>query len=208
MQNSRKKVTLFELIKIVVKRVRISTLILLLITFSSTTFAWFIYATKISSGLTAHIETWDVKFTADDNNISEYINFVIPDLYPGMANYSDGITAYNFGEKQATITYQIISAKILGTVYTVDEVTLTTGQLTNILADDFPFKIELELTNDILSPNSGTTRFNINVTWPYESGNDDLDTYWGKRSFDFTNNNPTLPSIEIQLKISAIQSQD
>ena len=170
MQNSRKKVTLFELIKIVVKRVRISTLILLLISFSSTTFAWFIYATKISTGISAHIETWDVKFTADGNNISERINFVIPNLYPGMADYSDGITAYNFGEKQATISYKIISAKILGTTYTVDEVTLTTGQLTNILADDFPFSIELELVNDVISPTNGTTRFNINVSWPYESG--------------------------------------
>jgi hypothetical protein len=207
MKSSRRKVTIFELLKIIVKRVRISTLILLLISFTSTTFAWFVYATKINVGLTAHIETWDVKFTADDNNITEYVNFVIPDLYPGMTDYEDGITAYNFGEKQATISYEIISAKVLGTVYTVDGTTLTTDQLSNILATDFPFKIELELTNDTISPNTGTTRFNIDVTWPYESGDDESDTYWGKKSYEFTNNNPTLPSIEISLKISAIQTQ-
>ena len=208
MSNSKKKVTFIELFKIVIKRVRISTLILLLISFSSTTFAWFIYATKISAGISAHIETWDVKFVADDNNISENITFVIPDLYPGMADYSDGITAYNFGEKSASVSFEIISARILNVSYTVDGENLTSDQLVNILAGDYPFQILLALSNDEITPEMGSTRFSLNVTWPYESGHDELDTYWGKQSYQFLDTNPGVPSIEISVKISAIQTQE
>ena len=64
---------------------------MLLITFSSTTFAWFVYATKITTGITAHIEAWNILFTSQDNLISEYVYFTIPDMYPGMADYDDGV---------------------------------------------------------------------------------------------------------------------
>ena len=145
MDNSRKKVTFIELFKIIKKRVRLSTLILLLITFSSTTFAWFVYATKITTGITAHIEAWNILFTSQDNLISEYVYFTIPDMYPGMADYNDGVSAYNLGDKQATIYFEVISATILGVRYIVDETTLTSDMVINKLASDYPFKISLAL---------------------------------------------------------------
>ncbi len=207
MDNSKKKVTFIELFKIIIKRVRISTLILLLITFSSTTFAWFVYATKISAGITAHIDSWNILFTAQDNLISEYVYFTIPDMYPGMTEYSDGVSAYNLGDKQATIYFEVVSARILGVNYYVDENTLTSDMLINQLAGSYPFKITLSLTSETLTPNSGRTYFSLNVRWPYESGNDDLDTYWGKRAYDYNANNPGSPSIELVVKISAIQTE-
>ncbi len=206
MNNSKKKITFIELLKIVFKRARLSTLILLLITFSSTTFAWFVYATKISAGITAHIESWNILFTSKDNMISEYVNFVIPNMYPGMPDYDDGVSAYNLGEKQATIYFEVVSATILGVRYVVDETTLTSDMMINKLARDYPFKISLSLSNESLTPNSGRTYFSLNVTWPFESGNDELDTFWGKKAFDYNSNNPDSPSIELVVKISAIQS--
>ena len=208
MDNSRKKVTFIELFKIIKKRVRLSTLILLLITFSSTTFAWFVYATKITTGITAHIEAWNILFTSQDNLISEYVYFTIPDMYPGMADYNDGVSAYNLGDKQATIYFEVISATILGVRYIVDETTLTSDMVINKLASDYPFKISLALSNESLTPNSGRTYFSLNVHWPYESGNDAVDTYWGKQAYDFNSNNPDSPSIELVIKISAIQSNE
>lgn len=207
MNNSKKKVTLLELLKIIIKRVRISTLILLLITFSSTTFAWFIYATKISAGITTHIEAWNILFTNDDNAISEYINFVIPNLYPGMPDYTDGINVYNLGEKTANVHYEIVSVRILGVNYTIDGTTLTSDQMANKLARDYPFKITFELLSEAISPTTGRTEFNINVEWPYEAGNDSQDTYWGQKSYEYSSNNPNSPSIEMTIKISAIQQQ-
>ena len=207
MDNSKEKVTFIELLKIIIKRVRISTLILLLITFASTTFAWFVYATRIQAGITAHIEAWNIVFTANDTNIAEYVTFQIPNLYPGMDNYSDSISAYNMGEKSATVRFEIMSVRILNVNYVVDETTLTSDQMINSLARDFPFTISLALTNQEVDANSGTTTFSIDVSWPYESGHDELDTDWGLRAYTFAGNNPSgTPSIEMVVKITAVQS--
>lgn len=207
MDNSKTKVTFIELLKIMLKRIRLSTLILLLITSVSTSFAWFIYATKVSAGITTHIETWNILFTNEDNAISEYVNFVIPNLVPGMEDYTASVSAYNLGEHSATISYEIVSVKILGVNYTVDGTTLTSSMLENRLYNDYPFKIQFDLSNEVVTATTGRSTFSINVSWPYESGNDELDTYWGAQSFTYSSNNPGEPSIEMTVKISAIQER-
>jgi hypothetical protein len=95
MEKKKKKNMLLIILKVLAKRIRLSTLLLLAITAASTSFAWFVYATKISTGISAHIETWDIMFTSHDNSISEYIYFTIPNLYPGMADVSDSVSAVN-----------------------------------------------------------------------------------------------------------------
>ena len=205
MKNPKTKVTFLEILKIMAKRVRLSTLILLVITSVATSYAWFIYATKISAGIEGHVVSWNILFTNEDNEISEYVNFTIPNLVPGMDDYTDYVQAYNLGESAATISYEIISATILGTTYTVDGTTLTRAQLANMLSGSYPFTIDFTLTNSYVSPSSGISRFTIDVSWPYESGNDDLDTYWGQRAYTYNSNNPGSPSITITVKISAVQ---
>lgn len=206
MDNSKKKIKFIELLKFIFKRTKITTVLLLFITFASSTFAWFVYATKVASGITAHIEAWNILFTNEDNSIEEYINFYIPNLYPGMEDFNDSITAYNLGERSATISYEIVSARILGTTYEVQEGSYTSVQLENILADRYPFSTTFNLANTVLNESTGNTTFSINVTWPFESDNDELDTYWGTQAYTYNSNNPDSPSIEIIIKISAIQS--
>ncbi len=207
MDNSKKeKVTFIELFKIIIKRVRISALILLLITFASTSFAWFIYATRIQAGITAHIDSWNIVFTANDTNISEVVTFTIPNLYPGMDPYHDSITAFNFGETNATVHFDVLSARLLNVSYVVNNESLTSDDLIYDLANNYPFSIDLSLSNENVSANNGYTTFNIDVNWPYESGNDALDTDWGLRSYDFSSNNPSgTPSVELVVRVSAIQ---
>lgn len=207
MSSSKNKVTFLEIIKIIFKRVRLSTLILLVITLSSTTFAWFIYATKVSTGITAHIESWNILFTSQDNLIEEYVNFYIPTIMPGMDDFSDSVTAYNRGDRSAQISYEIVSVRILNTTYVTDRDILTSAMLINQLANSYPFSITFSLTNETLNATSGYSTFTVNVEWPFESGNDALDTYWGQRSYEYSSNNLDSPSIEIQIKISAVQAQ-
>lgn len=205
MDNSKKKNTFIELLKIIFKRTRITTILLLLITFASSTFAWFIYATKVSVGITAHIEAWNILFTNEDNEVSEYVNFIIPNLYPGMEDFNDSITAYNLGERTAEVSYEIVSCRILSNNYNIGT-SYTSGQMEAILASYFPFRTTFSLTNTSITSSSGQTTFSINVTWPYESNNDALDTYWGNQSYTYSANNPGSPSIELVVKISAIQT--
>lgn len=206
MESKRRKIGLFSIIKLIVKRTRLSTLIMLIITLTSSSFAWFIYATKVSTGVSAYIEAWNIKFTAEENNIEEEVSFVIDKVYPGMADDTKSITVYNMGDKIADVQYRLISAKILGVPYIVDEL-LTSELLENKLASEFPFKITFNLTQEQVNPMSGYTTFSVTVKWPYESGNDELDTFWGNKAYLFSSNNPDDPSIELKVMVSAIQQE-
>lgn len=196
----------FEVIKLFIKKIRLSTLIMLIVTLSSSSFAWFIYATKVSTGVTAYIEAWNIKFTAEDNNIEKEVLFEIENIYPGMETDVKSITVNNIGDKTADVRYRLVSAKILGVSYIVNE-SLTSEQLENKLANQFPFKILFSIVNEQIGPYSGTTTFSVTVKWDYESGNDELDTVWGKDAYNFADNNPGQPSIELAVLVSAVQSQ-
>jgi hypothetical protein len=208
MDNSKKKNKFIELLKIIFKRTRLSTILLLLITFASSTFAWFVYATKVSTGITAHIEAWNIMFTNEDNTVEEYINFYIPSLYPGMEDYADSISAYNLGEKAAKVYYEIVRVRVFSTVYNIEGGSYSSAQMESILANQFPFHTTFSLENTEISSNSGRTTFSLNVSWPFESNNDALDTYWGNESYTYSSNHPGEPSLEIVVKISAVQKNE
>lgn len=208
MNNSKKrKVTFLELLKIIKKRMRLSTLLLLAVTIASNSFAWFIYATRVKSTINAHIEAWDIKFRADENDISENITFNVSDMYPGMPTYTESLTCYNYGEQEATITYEIVSAKILGTLYSVDE-SLSSRVLLNRLENNYPFKIRFSLSSDLISANYGRSTFTMTVEWPYESGNDALDTEWGERAYSYHQSHSSEPSIVLRVNVIAVQNEN
>lgn len=206
MDNSKKKNVFIELLKIIFKRTRITTILLLLVTFASSTFAWFIYATKVAAGITAHIEAWNIMFTNEDNMVEEYINFYIPNLYPGMTDFEDNISIYNLGERSADISYEIISTRVLNTTYNIEGGSYSSAQIESILANNYPFHTTFSLTNTNITTTTRNTQFSLNVTWPFESNNDTLDTYWGNQAYTYSSDHPGDPSIEIVVKISAIQS--
>ena len=58
--------------------------------------------------------------------------------------------------------------------------------------------------------NNGTATsgsFVIKVEWPFESGNDELDTLWGNKAYEFYSVYPDSNSIEIQLSLIATQQK-
>ena len=206
MANNKRKVTLLDVLKIMFKRVRVRTLIFLVITSAATSFAWFVYSTKVTAGLTAHIESWNILFTDSETELSEYVNFVIPNLYPGMTDYTDEISIVNLGERSAAITYEITDVRLLSQEFEIDGTYLTSNQMINKLALDYPFHITFSLANSTIDSNHGQTTFSFTTTWPYESGNDAADTTWGKNSYDYSQANPGTPSVSITLRITAAQS--
>ena len=78
--------------------------------------------------------------------------------------------------------------------------TLTSEQLINMMKNNYPFKIEFYTSNSTVNSN-GKESFNVSVKWPYEQQNDELDTYWGTRSYDYKQANPNLPGIVLKLKL-------
>ena len=149
MAKNKRKVTLLDILKIMFKRVRLRTLILLIITSAATSFAWFIYSTKVTTGLTAHIESWHIMFTSSDNELSEYVDFTIPNLYPGMDDYSDQIEIENKGERSASVTYEVTTIRVIDTTYTVYG-NITIDYLIDRLENYYPFHITLDLENETI----------------------------------------------------------
>ncbi len=204
----KKENNLLIFIKIIRKRVKLSTLIMLIITFSSSTFAWFIYATKVDSGITAHVKAWNVLFEVGEDEIVENMHFDVSDIYPGMMTYTDNVSVKNKGETKAELSYEIVSYTIFGVKYEVgNNGVLSSEDLKQSLLNDYPFKTAISLSNNIISPNSSES-FSLVVSWAYESGDDEKDTLWGIKAYDFHELYPDLPSISIELKVTATQKNN
>lgn len=198
---------IFDVIKKVFKKVKLSTILLLFFLLSTNVFAWFIYTTKVDSNITAHVKAWDVSFTVGNTELSQQINFDITEVYPGMTPYHQKITATNNSETKAKFTYEILSASILGENFITGE-NFTSLQLSQKLADDYPFKVLFSTNNELIDSNGGKGEFSLSVTWAYESGDDVKDTYWGNKAYLFKKSNPSVPCISLVVKINAIQVEE
>lgn len=198
-------------------KLKISRIIFLIVLVASNTFAWFIYASKVDSEVSVHIRAWNVVFEGGDTQVSNTINFDVDSVYPGMADYSSDITAYNYSEMSASMTFYLLEARILDETYvtvegrgeygeTVLETDLTSAELIEQLEEDYPFTISFSTSSGIIDSEDGEETFTLSVVWPYESNNDELDTQWGIAANEYKESNPSDSSIAIKVKITIIQN--
>jgi len=194
-------------------------LLFLIVLIMSNSFAWFIYATKIDSTVTVHVRSWNVVFEADDNEITSTIDFPVDSIYPGMEDFTYEIKAYNNSEVSAILLYKLLEANILGTQYvTVDgraergeealATDITSSQLENILANNYPFSITIDVSNNFIDEENGLEEYIFNVSWPYEGLDDEEDTRWGIAAYNYKESNPGDPSITLKVKIIITQNLD
>lgn len=201
------------------KRILISPakLIFLIILVVSNTLAWFIYATKIDSNVSVHVRAWNVMFEAGDNIVTDVINLTVDSIYPGMDDYEYEIKAYNRSDVAASLSYQILSARILNQEYITTDgraalgqapvgTDLTSAQLESKLANDYPFSIGIDVSSNTIALGNGEESYVLSVIWPYENNHDDIDTQWGIDAYNYKESNPTLPSITLKIKIIITQN--
>lgn len=122
-----------------------------------------------------------------------------------MEDYSKEISVANNGEINAELKYKITSIQILDEKYELDGF-FTESDLENII-QQFPFKITINIPNNEIVA-GGQTSCTVNVTWPFESGDDETDTYWGNRSYEFQKQNPDEKGLVIKFELSAVQKND
>lgn len=192
-----------DFLKKVKKRVRRSTIFFLILAFSMNAFAWFIYTNKVSNSITTGVKSWKVTFEQDGMDLEDNVSFEIDTIYPGMTDFNDKIEINNSGEMTAYITYELKSIKIFDEEYTSED--YTSDELISKL-DEYPFKLTFDVDNEEISIGQKAT-FNVNLTWPYESGNDELDTLWGKKAYDYKKNYPDEKQIVVVVKIKASQKK-
>ena len=192
----------------ILKKIKLRNLIILLVLLIVNTFAWFIYATRVSTSLNVHVSSWNVEFVSGDEEITTNIEIVLDRIYPGMEEFERIIEVHNKGETPAKLTYEIKSLEIMGDVYEVNEETgMTSQDIQNKIETEYPFKININSgENDLIGENE-KGQFIINVNWPFDSGNDELDTYWGNKAYEYYSLNPGKQSIILKLELIATQLQ-
>ena len=112
-----KKNTLWKsILKAIKKRLKPGHLLFLAILLGTNAFAWYIYMDRINSDINVRVKSWNVSFTLDNQVMTDYINFAIDEMYPGMTPYQESLSVTNDGEMAANLTYEVISFKVFDTL--------------------------------------------------------------------------------------------
>ncbi len=53
----------------VLKKIKLRNLLILIVLLAFNTYAWFVYTTKVSTGLNAHVSAWDVEFVGKNRTV-------------------------------------------------------------------------------------------------------------------------------------------
>lgn len=191
----------------IVRKIRLRTIIALIVLLSFNSYAWFIYASKVSTGMSAHVSSWNVTFKAGNEVVTTQVVFDINDLYPGMPTQTKTLTAYNYGEMRAILSYKINSIRILNTTYTPGNGT-TQEQILTSISNTWPFVLTFTIDNTNLNQTNGSADFVISFSWPFESGNDARDTQVGEMAYTYNQNNPSIPDVHIELEVQAVQNNN
>ncbi len=200
----------------VLKKIKISHLIVLILILIGNTYAWFIYIDTVSNSVDVHIKAWNIDLQDEQGTVTDTVTVYVDAVYPGMTTFEKEITVSNYSDLNATVSYELLSVDIMGTttystegkdefglVHTQDE--KTSAQLVNELENNYPFKILFDLDTTHLDAVTGQATYTISIKWDYESGNDTLDTIWGEQAYTFINENPGTPCISLNIKIKIQQ---
>ena len=181
------------------------------VSFISITLAWFAYSGLATVETVINVKAWQIEFKKGENKQNSLINVTLNDVYPGMQVKNEIININNLGDDDATLDYEIKSARIFD-----DTVTASSQQeLEDILSHNYPFKINMSLSDRHANAHDGTGEFNVSVSWPLDSGDDKSDSDWGKKAYDFNkseqdkhsadNTYQIRPSISIAISLKAEQ---
>ncbi len=199
---------MYKVLKIM-KKIKIRNLIILILLLVFNAYAWFVYTTKVSLDLSAHVSSWDVQFVAKDGGVSSDMIIKVEKVYPGMEDFEKIIEVQNRGEVNVELSYEIESVRIMDeTIEKNDETGVTSESIEEKLKKDYPFKINIVKDDSNLITGSGNGSFKITVVWPYESGDDEADTNWGRKAYEYYENNPGKECIELKLVLKATQAKN
>ena len=190
-------------------------ILILILTLLVNTYAWIIYISTVSTGVTMHIKNWLFEFSES----SDEIILDLENIYPGMDTFTKEITGSNLGEMAANMQVYVEYVRILDDVYELNgSYTISgggTGQYTsadliNIMKNNYPFKINVYIDgvlydgSEMVLSTGDSKVVKYEVLWPYESTNvsaqlpayDAIDTQYGNDAYDYyeTHKNDTDPT--------------
>lgn len=162
-------------------KLNLLSLFFIAVSLTSITLAWFAYSGIASVDTEIDVKAWYIEFQKDNTAVTNNIVISLSDLYPGMETVSEKVDINNMGDSDAEISYKIESARI----FDEDLVGLDSLALEDKLSHDYPFHLNINLSNNYATSKSGHSQIEVSVSWPLDSDNDEVDSEWGNKAFDF-----------------------
>lgn len=185
-------------------KLNILSLFFLGVSFISISLAWFAYSGITNVATEIDVKTWSIEFQKDGQPVSNEIVLSLPNVYPGMETVYETVKVTNKGDTDAKLSYSIVSASILGDTFTSTPEDLDV--LKDKISHEYPFKINMSLSKNFVLGKTDTSMFDLSVSWPFDSGDDEFDTLWGTKAYDFLQNESTKPLIDQRPPIKIIIS--
>lgn len=191
-------------------KLNIMTLFFVGVSFISITLAWFAYSGLITARTEVNVKAWHIEFNKNGAPVSNELTIRLNDISPGMETMEEIIDIKNQGDTAAAVSYEITSARIL------EETLDGTDQekLKDQISHDYPFHIDMSLSDNFIRAHDGTGKFKIAVSWPFESDNDEADSEWGNKAYDFQlaesqkEEAERRYSIKLEISLKAVQYID
>lgn len=162
-------------------KLNLLSLFFIAVSLTSITLAWFAYSGIASVDTEIDVKAWYIEFQKDNTAVTNNIVISLSDIYPGMDTVSEKVDINNMGDSDAEISYKIESARILDE----DLVGLDSLELEDKLSHDYPFHLNINLSNNYATSKDGHSQIEVSVSWPLDSDNDELDSEWGNKAFNF-----------------------
>lgn len=198
-------------------KLNIVSLFFISVSFISITLAWFAYSglSKVSTEI--DVKSWFIEFQKDNQTVSNDIVISLSEIYPGMETVNEVVKINNLGDSNAQISYSIVTARILGDSsddYVVGGNT-TSDYVIDRLSQEYPFNININLSKNYVLSKGSESVFNVSISWPLDSGDDNLDSVWGNKAYQFhlseigkLNSDPNYkirPSVKVVISVKAEQ---
>lgn len=164
-------------------KLNIMSLFFVVVSFISITLAWFAYSGFANVETEVDVKAWYIDFKQDDESVSNDIVISLSEIYPGMETISEKINIQNLGDSDAEIKYEIKSARIFNEE--IDISALEEGLIEDKLSQQYPFHINIGLSDYHVVAQTGASEFEVSVSWPLEADNDELDSVWGNAAYEF-----------------------
>lgn len=149
--------------------------------FIFTTFAWFAYSGINRVSTEIDVKAWYIELSKDGERVSNDIVITLNDVYPGMEPVHELVSIQNKGDSDAKLSYQVASVRVMDNEIDL----LNTADINDTLAHQYPFHVNMELSKQYIKSNNDSSTFEVSVTWPLDSLNDNLDSQWGTNSYNF-----------------------
>ena len=204
-------------------KLNVITLFFVAISSISVTLAWFAYSglSKVSTEI--DINAWLIEFEKEDKSVSNNIVISLDDVYPGMEIVHESIKIKNKGDSNAKLSYSIQSARIFN--HELDMENIEQDYLKDKLSHDYPFSINIDLSDNFVLAKGEDAEFEMSISWPLDSPNKEIDgveidsnkndSDWGNLAYQFEleeakkhQEDPTYqvrPSIKIVISAKAEQ---